>query len=245
MADTYTTSLRLQQPTVGADSNTWGTILNTDWTLVDNAIAGLASVSLTGLTTYTLTANNGASDQARNAVYDFTGSLSAGCLVTLPAVSKLVWAIDATTGGQTVTLTTGLGGSTLTLPKSLWTFVYCDGYNVFSPVIASNGSQVAVASQFAASFSGTFGGSGYAYSASGALDQWGSFAITGGPVAITFPVAYSVAVENIQLTVNTGTASGAIYSPVVANSPAPTVNGFSVFNNSGQSLSVNWRSVGR
>ena len=108
MADTYTTSLRLQQPTVGADSNTWGTILNTDWTLVDNAIAGLASVSLTGLTTYTLTANNGASDQARNAVYDFTGSLSAGCLVTLPAVSKLVWAIDATTGGQTVTLTPGI-----------------------------------------------------------------------------------------------------------------------------------------
>ena len=63
MTDTYTTSLRLQQPTVGADANTWGTILNTDWSLVDTAIAGAATVSLTGLTTYTLTTNNGAADQ--------------------------------------------------------------------------------------------------------------------------------------------------------------------------------------
>jgi hypothetical protein len=133
MADTYTTSLRLQQPTVGADSNTWGTILNTDWGLVDTAVAGITSISINGLTTYTLTAVNGATDQARSAVYVFTGTLTANCTVTLPAVTKIGWAVNNTTGGFSVILTTGSGGTATILPGGGWSFFECDGTDVAIP----------------------------------------------------------------------------------------------------------------
>lgn len=122
MADTFTSRLRLQQPTVGADSNTWGGILNTDWQLVDDAAQGVATIDLTGLTTYTLTSNNGSADQARMAFYLFTGALTANCTVTIPDIDRVGWAANQTTGGYNVILTngkstsltlqTGVGGST-------------------------------------------------------------------------------------------------------------------------------------
>src|SRR6185437_17146909 len=111
MADTFTSTLRLQQPTVGADAATWGGYLNTDLVLIDNAINGVAAINIAGLATYSLTVANGAVDQARNLVYNFTGALSANCTVTLPPNAKFGYAINSTTGGHTVILTTGLGGT--------------------------------------------------------------------------------------------------------------------------------------
>ena len=76
MADTYTTSLRLRQPEIGQNNNIWGGYLNTDMELIDNAVTGVVSVSINGLTSYSLTANNGTSDQARYQAYNFTGTLA-------------------------------------------------------------------------------------------------------------------------------------------------------------------------
>lgn len=136
MADTYTTSLRITQPQVGADTNTWGTLLNTDWSLVESAITGHVSVTLTG-STKTLTANDGASDQARNQIIEFTGSPGATCTVTLPAVVKLGYFINSTADSSSVILTTG-GGTTITLPADgFWYSVYCDGTNVIGLPIAT------------------------------------------------------------------------------------------------------------
>ncbi len=135
MADTFTSTLRLQQPTVGADAATWGGYLNTDLVLIDNAINGVAAINIAGLASYSLTVANGAVDQARNLVYNFTGALSANCTVTLPANVKYGWATNTTTGGHAVILTTGVGNS-LTLPTSAYNvFFSCDGTNVFAPSV--------------------------------------------------------------------------------------------------------------
>ena len=135
MADTFTSTLRLQQPTVGADAATWGGYLNTDLVLIDNAINGVAAINIAGLATYSLTVANGAVDQARNLAYNFTGALSANCTVTLPANVKYGWATNTTTGGHAVILTTGAGNS-LTLPTSAYNvFFSCDGTNVFAPSV--------------------------------------------------------------------------------------------------------------
>jgi hypothetical protein len=166
MADTFTTTLRLQQPTVGADAATWGGYLNTDLVLIDNAINGVASINIAGLATYPLTVANGAVDQARNYVYNFTGALSANCTVTLPPSAKFGYAINSTTGGHRVILTTG-SGTALNLPTAAWyQFFYCDGTNVFSPSIgfayANFLNDVTVNGQIAvvgnATVSGTFNG---------------------------------------------------------------------------------------
>lgn len=128
----YTTNIGLTQPTVSGDSNAWGGYLNTDMTLIDSAIVGRSSVSINGLTSYTLTSTDGASNQARQPVITFTGTLAANCTVTIPAKYKHGWVINSTTGGFSVILTTG-SGTTLTVSNAYWNFFQCDGTNVTSP----------------------------------------------------------------------------------------------------------------
>lgn len=132
----YTTSLRLTQPTVGGDNaQAWATALDTDMTLLEDAICGDNEVSIAGLTTYTLTANNGATDQARGFYIRFTGALAAGCTVTIPSVSRVGFMANNTTGGFAVTVTTGSGRTMVIQPALANTAPFmsgyvCDGTNV-------------------------------------------------------------------------------------------------------------------
>lgn len=50
MVDTTTTNYALTKPTVGADADAWGGILNTDLDQVDAALSGVAPIHLNGLT---------------------------------------------------------------------------------------------------------------------------------------------------------------------------------------------------
>ena len=136
---TYTTSLRFVQPTIGGGAGTWASQLNSDFALIEASITGdngyaggSGGISIAALTAYTLTANSGAADQARQLLYPFVGALSAGCTVTIPASVKIGWVLNATTGGFNVILTTG-SGTTLTVLPGGWVFFYCDGTNVTSP----------------------------------------------------------------------------------------------------------------
>jgi len=129
MPSTFTPSLRLWEGTPGdpAIRNAWGTWLNTDMTLIESALLDTAVVSIAGLTTYALTTANGAVDQARPMVQSFTGALTANCTVTLPNVPKFGMAVNATTGGFNVILTSG-GGTTVTIPPETLPYnYYCDG----------------------------------------------------------------------------------------------------------------------
>lgn len=114
---TYTQSLRLWQgtPFDPAIRAAWGPPLNTNDTLIDNAINLQAPIDLTGLTTYTLTTSNGAPDQARCAVLNLINTPAAACTVILPNVPRVGWAINNTLGGQTITLQAG-SGTTVALP---------------------------------------------------------------------------------------------------------------------------------
>lgn len=199
MADTYTTSIRLRQPQVGADTDAWGGFINTDLTLIDSAINGKATVSLTGLSTYTLTANNGAADEAREAVYSFTGSLSGNCTVTLPAVSKMVWAVNSTTGSHNVILTTG-GGTTATVrPDGNWYLIYCDGTNVTFEGIALQSISVAGNATIAGNAS-----------VGGNLTVAGAATVVGALNALTLSTFGDVSIGgNLHLS-NNATVSGAL-----------------------------------
>lgn len=129
MPSSYTTNLRLTLPATGENSGTWGTLLNTGTTsLIDSAIAGTAAVTMTDAD-YTLTVSNGASDESRCMFVDLSGALTATRNVVCPAVSKLYFVYNGTSGGQPITFKT-LTGTGITVPNGKRAILYCNGTNV-------------------------------------------------------------------------------------------------------------------
>lgn len=125
MPSSYTTSLRFTLQATGENLNTWGNILNAGcFSLVDTAIAGRYSTTSTAVT---LTSSQGAADQARNAILDVTGGT--GTTITAPAVSKIYFVRNASSGDVVVTTS---GASTYaTLKTGERMPVFCDGTNFY------------------------------------------------------------------------------------------------------------------
>jgi hypothetical protein len=127
MASTYTTSLNIQKMGTGENSGTWGTITNTNWDLIEEAVAGVVDVDLTGLTSFTLVPLNGASDKPRNMVLVFKGTPAGPVTVTAPAVDKYYVLQNNT--GTTVTIAMTGGTKSVSLPFTTGgssALVYCD-----------------------------------------------------------------------------------------------------------------------
>ena len=123
----YTTSLRLVQPNTGEYSGTWGTQVNTGLTaLVDTSIAGTATITMT-TADYTLSSNNGATDEARAMVLNLTGLPGLARNVICPAVSKVYVVYNNTGYAQTLKTSAGSG---ISVPNGSTAFLRCDGTNV-------------------------------------------------------------------------------------------------------------------
>lgn len=111
MADTYTPNLRITKPEVNANEDTWGDDLNNEViTMLEEAIAGSVSVSLTAGNALLSTAN-GATDQHRPALLTLTGTPGTTRTVTFPDVKKLTWVFN--NSDSPATLTAGAGTSVL------------------------------------------------------------------------------------------------------------------------------------
>jgi hypothetical protein len=129
MADTYTDDLRIRLQENGQNSTTWGTITNTNFQLVEDALSGMVTVATTGGTT-TLTTVNGGTDQARYAILKVTGALVSNVTIEVPAKTKeyLVW--NATTNAYTVTVKVS-GSTGVLVNQSGAAHVFCDGAEVY------------------------------------------------------------------------------------------------------------------
>jgi hypothetical protein len=128
----YTTSLRLVQPATGEYSGTWGTQVNNGLTaLVDTSVAGTASITMTAAN-YTLSNNNGASDEARAMFLVLGGTPGASYQVICPAVSKLYFVTNSTGHAQTVKTSAGSG---ISVPNGASMTLRCNGTDV---VVAQN-----------------------------------------------------------------------------------------------------------
>jgi hypothetical protein len=133
MADSYTSSLRLSQPEVGADNGTWGTILNSGTiALIDDAIAGTVAVTMTDAD-YTLTNNNGSTDESRRMYLVVSGTLTTTRNVICPGASKLYFIKNSTTGGFAITLKRS-SGTGVSIPNGHSMLLFCDGTNVIDPI---------------------------------------------------------------------------------------------------------------
>ena len=112
MPSTYSPDLRIELIANGEQSGTWGTTTNSNLgTLIEDAIAGLASVSVT-TANQALTALNGAADQARCAAVSLSTTTLANFAVYVPPVPKLYVFRNTSAYVATIYCSTVLGNTT-------------------------------------------------------------------------------------------------------------------------------------
>jgi len=205
MASTYTTSLKIQEIATGEQSNVWGNTTNTNWMLIEQAVAGVISIDMANAD-YTLTNLNGVLDEARNMVIVATGTNSGIRKVIAPLNQPKMYVIyNNTTGGYAITIGAS-SGSIVTIPNGVTAQVYTDGTNFYSAQTGSAGNF---------NVNGTLTASGIADV--GNLSVSGTMNVTG---AATFASD------------STFTSTGAIKIPVgtTAQEPASPVAGMIRFN---------------
>tara|TARA_R110002020_G_scaffold418566_1_gene627778 strand:+ start:1011 stop:2456 length:1446 start_codon:yes stop_codon:yes gene_type:complete len=135
MASTYSNSLRLELMGTGEQAGTWGSTTNRNLgTLLEQAISGVQTVTITGNTT--LTANDGQIDQSRNMVLEVNGTISGAASIFIPAQEKIYIVKNSTVGGHNINIqVTGPTGVAVSIPNGKTAIVYSTGANVY---IASN-----------------------------------------------------------------------------------------------------------
>lgn len=148
MPSTYSSILRIQLPASGEQANQWGTTTNTNLgTLIEQAIAGLASIDVTAANV-TLTALNGVSDQSRQIILSVTGTqiVTPNRQIIAPAVSKVYIVANGSTDAVEI-ITTAAGSLGITIPSGTALTVYSDGTNFYAAnasVLATYTPNVAV-----------------------------------------------------------------------------------------------------
>jgi len=135
MASTYSTNLALELIGTGDQAGTWGNTTNTNLgTLIEQAISGYVTESITAGTTLTLTIPNGTSGVARNMYIEFTGT---GSTVIVPSNKKLYFVYNNCSSGDLTFKVTGQTGVTvLNGQKKL---LVSDGTDVVEAITGVNG----------------------------------------------------------------------------------------------------------
>ena len=133
MASTYSTDLKIELMVTGENAGTWGDKTNTNWNVVQQAIAGYEAISIAGgAQTTALVMTNATLSSARNAVVKLTGTITGNQIVTIPdGIEKTYIIENGTTGAFTVQFKTvsGTGPTFSTTDKGI-KIVYSNGTNV-------------------------------------------------------------------------------------------------------------------
>lgn len=126
MPSTYSSTLRIELIGTGDQSGTWGNTTNTNLgSIIEQAITGVTSIDVTA-GNVTLTAYNGAVDQARSAVLIATGTPATTNNIIIPNVAKTYIVTNST--AQSVGVKTSSGSAFICLTGTQTT-LYCDGSN--------------------------------------------------------------------------------------------------------------------
>ena len=143
MTTQYTPTLKLALPVTGELSGAWGDVVNDNITsMVEQAIAGLATINTWTTNAHTLTTADGTTSESRCAMLVLTDSgtaLSGAATVVCPTASKIY--IVKNSAGQTATIKTA-AGTGIAVPNGKTMFVFCDGTNVVEAVTSITGAAV-------------------------------------------------------------------------------------------------------
>jgi len=223
MPSTFSPDLRIELMANGGNSGTWGTITNTNLgTLIEDAISGLANVSITSAA-QALTIQDGAADQARCAAFNLTTTTTAAFAAYVPPVTKLYVVKNssiytATVYASTVAGNTTAAGTGVAIPAGRTVIIRCDGTNIIDQLDYISGNL-------------TIGGN---QTITGNLAVTGTTAFTGIPTGPTAAggtnttqlatTAFANAAAT-QAAISGGTLTGAQnYAPPVTIASAATVD---------------------
>ena len=127
MASTYTANLGIEKPGSGEQAGTWGTTTNNNFDIIDRAINGVLSLTLTGTTT-TLTTSDGALSDGGHKVLLLGGSPSGTNTITISPNDQDKVYLVKNSSGQTATFTQGSGGNASVLNgETAWVFADGEG----------------------------------------------------------------------------------------------------------------------
>lgn len=125
MASTYTANLGVEKPGSGEQAGTWGTTTNTNFDILDRAVSGVATVTLSG-TTHTLTTTDGALSEGGNRVLVLGGSPSGTNTITIDPNDQDKFYLVKNGTDQTATFTQGSGGNVNVIAGEI-AFIFADG----------------------------------------------------------------------------------------------------------------------
>jgi hypothetical protein len=133
MPSTFTTNTGIEKIADGEQTGTWGDTTNDNFDIVDRALNGSVSITLSG-TTGTVTTSDGILSDGQYAVLIFSGSPSGTNTVTIaPNTAQKTYLVRNTTA-QSVVLTQGSGGN-VTVPAGRSAAVYADGGGATAAVV--------------------------------------------------------------------------------------------------------------
>ena len=242
---TFTSRIRLEKQDNGANSGTWGTVLNQKVIdLVDDAIAGYTIVSCSSAD-ITLSSNNGSADQSRSAVLEFQGTLTSNVGITIPSVSKIYFVKNNTSGSYAITLKTAATTAKTTVTQGGTGPFVCDAVNVITGADTTGlGLGTAATLNFGTSVNELIpvSSAGVRYiptSTSSTISSNKVFSgtvITSGTATFTSATTFSAAVSAASST----TFAGAVGTPEVSIASATSMNvDFSAGNNFAITLGTN------
>ena len=125
MASTYTSNSGIEKPGSGEQSGTWGATTNTNFDIIDRALSGVGTITLSG-TTHTLTTSDGAASDGHYKVLQLAGSPSGQNTITISPNDQDKLYFVYNNSGQSVIFTQGSGGN-VTISQSDYAIIYADG----------------------------------------------------------------------------------------------------------------------
>jgi len=141
MPSTYSSNLRIEKMATGENRSTWGSKTNTNWELMEDAVSGWVDVSM-GDANYSLTTNDGSTDEARQLIIKLTGAHTGTHTLTIPTSDKAYVMWNGTTGGYDVTVSNG--SNSVTLSNGHMCIITTDGTNVYKSLNLFNFNGTAV-----------------------------------------------------------------------------------------------------
>jgi hypothetical protein len=149
----FTENKNLIEPASGSFTNAWASPVNSNWSILDEALGGITNINVTGITAAPI-ALSIAQYQPPNIV--FIGTLSANLEYVFPSGVGGLWSVlNNATGAFSITIASGGGGSTLSIAQGARAFIVCEGTNVEFADTQPAASALASAESFATTAANT------------------------------------------------------------------------------------------
>lgn len=125
MPSTYTTANGIELPATGEQSGEWGNTTNTNFQIVDRALTGVGSITLSG-TTHTLATTDGTLSDGTYRVLVLGGSPSGANTITVTPNDAQKNYLVYNNSGQSAIFTQG-SGANVTVANGETKIIYTDG----------------------------------------------------------------------------------------------------------------------